>query len=94
MATEVRASHILVPTEKQAQELKKKILEGEKFHKVAKRFSTCPSKENGGDLGFFGKDVMDEAFEQAAFSAPLNKVVGPVKTQFGYHLILVTEKKD
>lgn len=94
MPTEVRASHILVPTEAQANELKRKMADGEKFHKVAKRFSTCPSKEDGGDLGFFGKGMMTEAFETAAFKAPLNKVVGPVKTEFGYHLIMVTETKD
>lgn len=94
MASEVRASHILVPTEKQAQEIKKKLQEGEKFPRMAKRFSSCPSKEQGGDLGFFGRGMMDEAFEEAAFKAPLNKVTGPVKSQFGYHLILVTEKKD
>lgn len=94
MPNQVRASHILVPTEKQAQDIKKKLQEGEKFPRMAKRFSTCPSKEQGGDLGVFGRGVMDEAFEKAAFDAPLNKVVGPVKTQFGYHLIMVTEKKD
>jgi peptidyl-prolyl cis-trans isomerase C len=94
MPTQVRASHILVPTEKQALELKRKIDEGEKFHKVAKRFSTCPSKEQGGDLGFFGKGQMVPEFENAAFGAKAGKVAGPVKTQFGYHLILVTETKD
>ena len=94
MPTEVKASHILVATEKQAQEIKTKLQQGEKFHRMAKRFSTCPSKDQGGDLGFFGKGMMDEAFEQAAFNAPLNKVVGPIKTQFGFHLIMVTEKKD
>lgn len=94
MAVEVRASHILVPTEAQANELKKKIAEGDKFHKVAKRFSTCPSKEDGGDLGFFGEGMMAEEFEKAAFKAPLNKVTGPVKTEFGWHLIMVTEKRE
>ncbi len=94
MPSEVRASHILVPTEKQALELKKKIAEGDKFHKVAKRFSTCPSKEDGGDLGFFGRDMMADEFEKAAFGAPIGKLVGPVKTEFGWHLIQVTETKE
>lgn len=94
MPTEVRASHILVLTEKEAQDLKKKIAEGEKFARVAKRFSTCPSSDEGGDLGFFSKGMMAQEFEDAAFKAPLNKVVGPVKTEFGYHLIMVTEQKD
>ncbi len=93
MPSEVRASHIVVPTEKQAAELKKKLAEGEKFPRLAKRFSTCPSKDDGGDLGFFEKGQMSESFEEAAFKAPLNKVVGPVKTEFGYHLIMVTEVK-
>jgi len=94
MPSEVRASHILVNTEKEANEVKKKIAEGEKFPRMAKRFSTCPSKDDGGDLGFFGPGMMAQPFEEAAFKAPLNKVVGPVKTEFGYHLIMVTEKKD
>ncbi len=94
MATEVRASHILVNTEKEANDLKKKLAEGEKFPRMAKRFSTCPSSEDGGDLGFFEKGMMAQEFEDAAWKAPLNKVVGPVKTEFGYHLIMVTEKKE
>lgn len=94
MPTEVRASHILVPTEKQALELKKKLQDGDKFHKLAKRFSTCPSKDDGGDLGFFGRDMMAEEFEKAAFGAQTGKVVGPVKTEFGWHLIQVTETKE
>ena len=95
MPSEVRASHILVPTLQQAEEVKKKIeVEKEKFARMAKRFSPCPSKDEGGDLGFFGKGAMVPEFEQAAFGAKLNKVVGPVKTQFGYHLIMVTEAKD
>ena len=93
MPNEIRASHILVASDKEAQDVKKKIEEGEKFARAAKRFSSCPSSENGGDLGFFGQGQMVPEFETAAFAAPLNKVVGPVKTQFGYHLIMVTEKK-
>ena len=91
--TEVHAAHILSKTDKECQEVKKKIEEGEKFAKAARRFSTCPSGASGGDLGWFGKGMMVAEFEQAAFAAPLNKVVGPVRTQFGYHLILVTEKR-
>jgi parvulin-like peptidyl-prolyl isomerase len=94
MPSEVRASHILVPSEKEANDIKKKLQEGEKFPRMAKRFSSCPSKDEGGDLGFFGPGMMDQAFEEAAFKAPVGKVTGPVKTQFGYHLIMVTEKKD
>ncbi|MBX7246849.1 MAG: peptidyl-prolyl cis-trans isomerase [Candidatus Sumerlaeaceae bacterium] len=94
MPTEVRASHILFDNEKHAQDAKAKIAAGEKFAKMAKRFSTCPSGANGGDLGFFAKGVMDETFEAAAFSAKKDTVIGPIKTAFGYHLIMVTDTKD
>ena len=53
----------------------------------------CPSGGDGGDLGYFEKGVMVKPFEDAAFSAELNKVTNPVETQFGWHLILVTEKE-
>ncbi len=92
--TAVRASHILVKTEAEANDLKKQIKAGEKFHRLAKRFSQCPSKDDGGSLGFFERGVMDPAFEEAAFKAPVNTVAGPVKTSFGFHLIMVTEVKE
>lgn len=88
----VRASHILVEDEKLAKELKEKIESGEDFSYVAKKYSICPSKENGGDLGEFGKGVMVKEFEKAAFSLDVGEVSQPVKTQFGYHIILVTSK--
>lgn len=94
MPSEVRASHILVQTENEALDLKKKIKEGEKFAKLAKRFSKCPSGADGGDLGFFGRGMMVPEFEEAAFKAPVNTVAGPVKTPFGFHLIQVTEVKE
>ncbi len=93
MPNEVRASHILVATEQQAKDLIKKIAEGEKFARAAKRFSSCPSKEQGGDLGFFSKGMMVPEFETAAFNAKVGEVVGPVRTQFGFHLIMVTETR-
>ena len=61
---------------------------------VAKESSTCPSGANGGDLGEFGKGQMVKEFEDAAFAAEIGHVVGPVKTQFGYHLIKVEDKKE
>ncbi len=88
----VRASHILVEDENLAKELKEKIESGEEFAYVAKKYSICPSKENGGDLGEFGKGVMVKEFEDAAFSLDVGIVSEPVKTQFGYHLIMVTSK--
>ena len=93
MANEVHASHILVDTEQQAKDLLKKINEGEKFTRCAKRFSKCPSSEKGGELGWFAKGMMVKEFEDAAFAAKLNQVVGPVRTQFGYHLIMVDETR-
>ena len=93
MTTQLRASHILVTKEDDANRLMKRINDGEDFSLVAKRFSSCPSKKNGGDLGWFGKGQMVSEFEQAAFAAEQGKVVGPIKTQFGYHLIKVTGKK-
>jgi peptidyl-prolyl cis-trans isomerase C len=93
MAAQARASHILVKTEDQANQIMKRLAEGEEFDKVARRFSSCPSGKNGGDLGWFGKGMMVPEFEKIAFEQDVGKVVGPVKTQFGYHVIKVTGKK-
>lgn len=90
---EVRASHILVKDEKTAKELKAQIDNGADFGKIAKKHSKCPSGEDGGDLGFFKKGQMVKEFEDMAFSLPVGVVSAPVKTEFGYHLILVTAKK-
>jgi peptidyl-prolyl cis-trans isomerase C len=93
MAAQARASHILVKTEDQANQIMKRITDGEEFAAVAKRFSSCPSGKSGGDLGWFGKGMMVPEFEKIAFEEEVGKVVGPVKTQFGYHVIKVTGKK-
>ena len=93
MTTQVRASHILVKTEDDANRILKRLSDGEEFQKLARRFSSCPSGKNGVDLGWFGKGQMVPEFEDAAFAADAGKVVGPVKTQFGYHVIRVTGKK-
>ncbi|SVD89275.1 uncharacterized protein METZ01_LOCUS442129 [marine metagenome] len=87
----VQARHILVGTKELADEIKKKIDDGEEFSKLAEEFSECPSKKRGGDLGWFGKGAMVRPFEVAAFSANEGEVVGPVKTEFGYHIIYVYE---
>jgi len=92
-AREVRASHILVGTEQEANDLKARIEAGESFADLAKQYSSCPSGKSGGDLGYFKKGQMVKPFEDAAFSLPVNKVSNPVKTQFGYHLIEVTDRK-
>jgi len=90
---QVRASHILVKEENVARKLKSEIDAGADFGKVAKKHSQCPSGESGGDLGFFGKGQMVKEFEDAAFSLSVGMVSAPVKTEFGYHLIMVTAKK-
>lgn len=91
MAT-ATARHILVDTEAQCVELKDLISQGEDFADVAKKFSSCPSRANGGDLGSFGPGQMVKEFDEVVFSAEPNTVQGPVKTQFGYHLLEVTSR--
>lgn len=92
MANKVRASHILVETEQEAKDLMTKIKTPQDFATLAAEHSLCPSGVNGGDLGFFGRGMMVKPFEDAAFSLETGKVSEPVKTQFGWHLILVTDK--
>ena len=93
-ASQVAAKHILVSTEKEAEELLTKIRNGETtFENAAREFSRCPSKSNGGDLGFFGKNMMVKEFETIAFALNIGEVSKPVKTQFGWHLIKVYDKK-
>ncbi|MEL7399350.1 MAG: peptidylprolyl isomerase [Pseudomonadota bacterium] len=81
------ARHILVKTKDQAEKLKQQLADGADFAKLAKKHSTCPSKRDGGSLGEFNKGDMVKAFDDAVFKGPLLKVQGPIKTQFGYHLI-------
>lgn len=94
-APTVSAKHILVADEEKCNEILASITNGEKaFEVAAQEFSTCPSGQRGGDLGQFGKGQMVPEFEQAAFGAEIGAVVGPVKTQFGYHLIKVEKKNE
>lgn len=88
------ARHILVDSEATCIELKAKIEAGEDFAKLAQDHSKCPSGRNGGDLGTFGPGQMVPEFDKVVFSAPVNEVQGPVKTQFGYHLLEVTQRQD
>lgn len=81
------ACHILVKEKKLAEELKERLAKGEDFAKLAKKYSTCPSKKNGGNLGEFHKGDMVKAFDDVVFKRPILKIHGPVKTQFGFHLI-------
>ncbi|WP_461208696.1 peptidylprolyl isomerase [Desulfocurvus sp. DL9XJH121] len=86
------ARHILVDTEEACLDLKKRIEEGASFEDVAREYSKCPSGRSGGDLGVFQPGMMVEAFDKVCFSEEVGKVHGPVQTQFGYHLILITER--
>lgn len=92
MTTEVRASHILVKTEQEAKNLYNEIKKGKSFAELAEEKSLCPSGQNGGDLGFFGKGMMVKPFEDAAFALEVGELSEPVQTQFGWHLIQVTGK--
>jgi foldase protein PrsA len=95
-AEQVEASHILVDDEKTAKEVIKKLNDGEDFAKLAKEYSTdTGTKDKGGYLGYFGRGEMAEAFENAAFSMKVGSISSePVKTDFGYHIIKVTDKKE
>lgn len=93
MSEEVKASHILVKTQEEALKIKEEIAAGKSFEDAAKDYSLCPSGRNGGDLGYFGRNVMVVEFDHAAFEATVGEVTKPINTNFGWHLILVTDKK-
>ena len=88
------ARHILVQTEEQCEALKKEIEAGADFAAIAKEHSDCPSGERGGELGEFSPGQMVKEFDEVVFSGDLNTVLGPVKTQFGYHLLEITSRTD
>lgn len=91
--SEIRASHILVETEEEAKDLLNDIKSGKiDFETAAAQKSLCPSGSVGGDLGFFGKGMMVKPFEDAAFSLGVGELSQPVQTQFGWHLIKLTDK--
>lgn len=86
------ARHILVDSKEKCEALKAEIEGGQDFAEVARQNSTCPSGRQGGDLGSFGPGQMVREFDEVVFSRELNKVHGPVKTQFGYHLLEITSR--
>jgi foldase protein PrsA len=91
---QVKASHILVKTEKEAKDLKARLAKGEDFATLAKEFSTDPaSKDRGGQLGYFPRGEMTAEFEKAAFTLKVGSISDPVKTEYGYHLIKVEDKR-
>jgi peptidyl-prolyl cis-trans isomerase C len=89
----VKAKHILVKDQAQAIQIKQVIDNGGNFGFYARNYSMCPSGQNGGDLGYFKRGQMVKPFEDAAFSLPVGKVSDPIKTDFGWHLIMVDDKK-
>ena len=88
------ARHILVENEEFCEQLKDQIADGADFSALAQEHSTCPSGQRGGDLGSFSPGQMVQEFDSVVFSATVNEVQGPVKTQFGYHLIEVTNRTE
>ncbi|PKI82260.1 peptidylprolyl isomerase, partial [Malaciobacter halophilus] len=91
MAKQATARHILLNTEKLAKKIKKELNNNEiSFEKAAKKFSKCPSGKKGGELGMFKKGDMVKEFDDIVFTKELNKIHGPIKTEFGFHLIQIT----
>lgn len=88
------ARHILVNTQEECKNLKTKIKNGENFADIARQHSQCPSGQKGGALGEFGPGQMVKEFDDVVFSAKIGKTHGPIQTQFGYHLIQITNRED
>ena len=89
-----RARHILVESEAACEDLKKQVEAGSDFADLARQHSKCPSGKEGGDLGEFSPGQMVREFDDVVFSAEIGKAHGPVKTEFGYHLIEITARAD
>ena len=89
-----RARHILISTEEECSKLKTQIESGGDFADVARLHSLCPSKAQGGDLGEFAPGQMVKEFDDVVFKKDVGKVHGPIKTQFGYHLVEIISRTD
>ncbi len=88
------ARHILVATEAECVKLKTEIEGGKDFAQIARQYSKCPSGKKGGDLGEFFRGQMVPEFDQVVFDKEVGQVHGPVKTQFGFHLIEITKRTE
>lgn len=88
------ARHILVSSEQACEDLKTKIAGGADFAAVAKEHSQCPSGQKGGELGEFSPGQMVQEFDQVVFKEAIGQVHGPIKTQFGFHLIEITKRTE
>lgn len=92
---QVNASHVLVESEELAKEIREKLVAGEDIAELAKEYSTDEgTKNNGGNLGFFGRGEMVESFDKAAFTLNIGEISEPIKSNYGYHVIIVNEKKE
>jgi len=89
-----KASHILVDTKEESEKINQEIKDGKTFASAAMEYSKCPSKENGGDLGFFTAGNMVKEFEDSVKEMKIGEIREGIKTQFGFHLISLTDKKD
>lgn len=89
-----KARHILVADEQTCSDLKSQIEGGADFAAVASKHSTCPSGQQGGDLGAFGPGEMVREFDDVVFKKSMGQIHGPVRTQFGFHLIEITERSE
>lgn len=94
MAKKAKARHILVKTKEACDDLKTQLDKGADFAALAREHSDCPSGQQGGDLGEFRPGQMVPEFDRVVFSCPVKTVQGPVKTQFGWHLLEVTSRTD
>ena len=92
--TTVTARHILVTTLEECSDIKNKIDAGADFAEIAKHYSQCPSGRRGGELGEFSPGQMVKEFDEVVFHGETGKILGPVRTQFGFHLIEITSRAD
>ena len=93
MPNQVNASHILLKTEQDAKVALYDVTHGKRFEDVAMEKSLCPSRKKGGNLGWFKRGQMVKEFENACFNGSKGGILGPVKTQFGYHIIRIEDVK-
>lgn len=91
--TQASARHILVSSEEECNDLKQQIADGADFAEMAAAHSQCPSGQRGGELGSFSPGMMVPEFDTVVFNEAVGEVHGPVKTQFGYHLIEITSRE-
>lgn len=90
MANKVKASHILVEKHSQAEKIHDQVTK-KNFANLAKNFSTCPSRKKGGNLGEFSRGQMVKEFDKVVFAMNVGDISKPVKTKFGYHIIMRTK---